>query len=193
MPLIVDRKERREMVTSIAFDLVAEIGIEALTFKQIAAAAGYSTAIVSNYFHNKNELLFKVYEVANLRARERLVAAFEAGLPLVDCFEAILPISPESRKNWRVWLAFWGRAHLDPLYVEERSRAARESLALYRMMLAFRHGDPAGACGFDLDMAAYRLLAVVAGTALEACFDPDGWTAERMRAVLVAELDALTR
>lgn len=187
MPLIVDRKERREMVTAIAFDLVAEIGIEALTFKQVAAAAGYSTAIVSNYFHNKSELLFKVYEVANVRARTRLETAFEAGLPLVDCFETILPISAESQKNWRVWLAFWGRVHLDPLYAEERSRAARDSLALYRKMLAFRHGEAVQ----DLDMAAHRLLAVVAGTSLEACFDPSGWTPEGMRAVIAAELAVL--
>lgn len=191
VPIIVDRKERREMVTSIAFDLVAEIGIEALTFKQIATAAGYSTAIVSNYFHNKNELLFKVYEVANTRSRERLEAAFEAGLPLLDCFETVLPVSAESQKNWRVWLAFWGRVHLDPLYAAERSRAARDSLALYRRMLAVRCGDAQGNCAFDLDMASHRLLALIAGTALEACFDPEGWPPKRMRAVIRSELDRL--
>lgn len=180
------------MVTALAFDLVAEIGIEALTFKQIADTAGYSTAIISNYFHNKNELLFKVYEVANIRARDRLVAAFEAGLPLLDCFETILPISLESQKNWRVWLSFWGRVHLDPLYAAERSRAARDSLVLYRKMLAFRHGDANGDCGFDLDMASHRLLALIAGTALEACFDPDNWSPERMRAVIASELDSLS-
>lgn len=193
MPIIVDRKERREMVTAIAFDLVAEIGIDHLTFRQIAAAAGYSTAIVSNYFHNKGELLFKVYEVANSRSRDRLEAAFEAGRPLLDCFETLMPISEESQKNWRVWLSFWGRVHLDPLYAAERKRAAQDSLALYRKMLAFRHGDAQGNGTFDLDMAAHRLLAVVAGTALEACFDPESWTPERMRAVLAIELDAITQ
>lgn len=191
VPIVVDRNERREMVTGIAFDLVAEIGIEALTFKQIAAAAGYSTAIVSNYFHNKNELLFKVYEVANLRSRDRLVAAFDAGRPLLDCFETIMPISPESQKNWRVWLSFWGRVHLDPLYAEERTRAAKDSLALYRHMLLTRHAGPDGQCGFDPDAAAYRLLAMIAGTSLEACFDPAGWPAARLRAMLQAELDQL--
>lgn len=191
MPIVVDRKERREMVTSIAFDLVAEIGIEPLTFKEIATAAGYSTAIISNYFHNKSELLFKVYEVANLRARDRMMAAFEAGESLQSCFESIMPISPESKKNWRVWMSFWGRVHLDPLYAAERSRAAKDSLGLYRQMLAFRYGDAQGVCKFDLDTAAYRLLAVVAGASLEACFDPEGWPDERLRALLAAELDAL--
>ncbi len=193
MPIIVDRNERREMVTGIAFDLVAEIGIEALTFKEIAAAAGYSTAIISNYFQNKHELLFRVYEVANQRARDRLLAAFEDGLPLIDCFEAILPISDESKKNWRVWLSFWGRVHLDPLYAAERSRAAQDSLALYRRMLAQRHGDAEGRCAFDLDKAAHRLLALVAGTSLEACFDPEGWDASRLRALIADELASLAQ
>ncbi len=191
MPIVVDRKERREMVTAIAFDLVAESGIESLTFKEVATTAGYSTAIISNYFHNKSELLFKVYEVANIRARDRMMAAFEAGETLQSCFETIMPISPESKKNWRVWMSFWGRVHLDPLYAAERSRAAKDSLGLYRQMLAFRYGDAQGHCPFDLDKAAYRLLAMVAGVSLEACFDPENWPEERMRAMLAAELEIL--
>ncbi|HZV09911.1 MAG TPA: TetR family transcriptional regulator C-terminal domain-containing protein, partial [Novosphingobium sp.] len=164
------------------------IGIEELTFKQVAAATGYSTAIVSHYFQNKNELLFKVYELANGRARARLMAAFEADLPLIDCFEQILPIGEDSQKNWRVWLAFWGRVHLDPAYAEQRRLASVDSLALYRAMLAERAPALHGAA---LDEAAERLLVAVAGTALEACFNPAHWSARRQRAIIAAELARL--
>lgn len=186
MPIVVDKEERRAQVVAVAFDLVADEGIEALTFREIAAVNGCSTSIVSHYFRNKNELLFKVYQVANERARDRLMAAQQAGRPLLECFDAILPVDEPSRRNWRVWLAFWSRAHLEPAYLEERRRTAEDSLALYRAMVAASldtdPGDPA------IEVAARRLIAAVAGIGLEASFDPDDWTVERMHAVLAAEL-----
>ncbi|HUD27972.1 MAG TPA: TetR/AcrR family transcriptional regulator [Novosphingobium sp.] len=189
MPIIVDKQERRALVLSVAFDLVADRGIDALTFREIAAATGCSTSIVSHYFRNKNELLFGVYRQANDRARERLEAAFEAGLPLLDCFGEIMPTSEDGRRNWRVWIAFWGRAHLEPAYLEERRRAAEQSLELYRVMLVRRSGEARGGeARGDLLFEARRLIASVAGISLEACFAPDDWTVERMREVLAAEL-----
>lgn len=186
MPLVVDKEERRAQVIAMAFDLVSDRGIEALTFREIAAGNGCSTSIVSHYFRNKNELLFKVYQVANDRARDRLMAAHEARRPLLECFDAILPVDERSRRNWHVWLAFWSRAHLEPAYLEERRRAAEDSLALYRSMLAANLGTDAGSPAMEL--AARRLITAVAGIGLEACFAPDDWTVERMHAVLEAEL-----
>ncbi|MCW1381881.1 TetR/AcrR family transcriptional regulator [Novosphingobium sp. KCTC 2891] len=188
MPIIVDREERRAKVVSIAFDLVADHGVEALTFREIASAAGCSTSIVSHYFRNKNELLFRVYQVANERATERLQEERGRGRPLHACLDAILPVSAESRRNWRVWLAFWARAHLEPAYLEERRRAAEASLDLYRAMIALRLGDADAA---RIEMAARRLLAAVAGIGLESCFAPDDWTPARMREVLRAEISDL--
>lgn len=189
MPAVVDKDERRAEVVAVAFDLVADKGIEALTFRQIAAATDCSTSIVSHYFRNKNELLFKVYQVANDRARERLVAARDANLPLHECFDAILPVDEESWRNWRVWLAFWSRAHLEPAYLEERRRAAEDSLGLYREMLADAVGTSPETA--EMEIAARRLIAAIAGMGLEACFAPDDWTTKKMHEVLASVLEAL--
>ena len=189
MPIDVDREERRAKVVGLAYELVADKGVEALTFREIAAVAGCSTSIVSHYFGNKNELLFSVYQVANQRATERLQATLAAGAPLAECFETILPIGDDARRNWRVWLAFWARAHLDAAYFAERQRAAQDSLALYREMIA-AHLD-ADIAQADLTLAARRLIGAIAGIGLEACFAPEDWSAETMRKVLRAELAAI--
>lgn len=189
MPIVVDRDQRRSQVVEIAFDLVADRGIEALTFREIAAAAGCSTSIVSHYFGNKNELLFCVYQVANQRATERLLAARRGGANMAEALEAILPLGADSQRDWRVWLAFWARAHIEPAYFAERRQAAENSLALYRAMLA---EDAAANWSEEaLDLAARRLLAAVAGIGLEACFAPDDWTPTRIRTVFAAELATL--
>lgn len=189
MPIIVNKDEKRATVVAIAFDLVADKGVEALTFREIAAAAGCSTSIVSHYFRNKSELLFSVYQVANQLATERLRATLEAGAPMLECLETILPFSAESQRNWQVWLAFWARAHLDEAYFAERRRAAQDSLALYASLIANHAG--AVVSGAALAHAARRLLTAVAGIGLEACFAPDDWPPETMRSVLQSELQAI--
>lgn len=188
MPIIVNRDKRRAEVVEIAFDLVADRGIEALTFREIAAAAECSTSIVSHYFGNKNELLFCVYQVANQRATERIQALRDVGATIAECFETVLPLNEDSHRNWRVWLAFWARAHIEPAYFEERRRAAQMSLALYHSMIApiLVTDDEA-----QLDLAARRLLAAIAGIGLEACFAPEDWPSDRIRLVLQAELEGL--
>ncbi|RVQ69510.1 TetR family transcriptional regulator [Croceicoccus ponticola] len=189
MPIVVDKERRRAEVEAVAFDLVAERGIEAVTTREVAAACDCSTSIVSHYFANKNELLFNVYQLANRRARERLMAAVVAQAPLFDCFAEILPTSADARRNWQVWIAFWARAHLSPEYLEERRRAAEESLALYRDIIAPRYAVPV-----DADLLTFRarcLIAAVAGIALEAVFAPDDWTVPRMREVLEAQFLAI--
>lgn len=65
MPIMGDKDERHAQLVAVAFDLVADKGIEALTFREMAPANGGSTSIVSHYFRNKNELLFKVYQVGS--------------------------------------------------------------------------------------------------------------------------------
>ena len=71
MPVFVDHDERRRQVVAVASRLIAEAGLDAVTVRDVANAAGCSTAIVSHYFHNKKELLFLTYRASIDRATER--------------------------------------------------------------------------------------------------------------------------
>lgn len=189
MPLIVDKAERRAMVARVAFDLVADMGIGAVTFRQIAEATGTSTAIVTNYFRDKTDLLFEVYRLANERAMNRLEAAFLEGRDLVDCLSCVLPVTPEMQRNWRVWLAFWGLSHSDPAFGAETAANARASVDLYCRMLTARYG-PATPPEV-IAHRARRLVATVGGAGLQACLSLEDWPIERMRQIITDEIAAL--
>ncbi|MEY4722390.1 MAG: hypothetical protein RIQ46_2115 [Pseudomonadota bacterium] len=189
MPLIVDKAERRAMVARVAFDLVADMGIGAVTFRQIAEATGTSTAIVSHYFRDKTDLLFEVYRLANSRAMGRLEDGFTAGEDLVDCLSRVLPVTGEMQRNWRVWLAFWGLSHSDPAFSGETAANARASLDLYCRMLTHRYG-PATAPE-RIEQMARRLVATVGGAGLQACLSLADWPIERMRRIIAEEIAAL--
>ncbi len=191
MPAIVDHDKRREQVASVAYDLVAEMGIEAVTFRQVAGAAGSSTAIVSNYFENKGHLLHEVYRIANRRVMDRLLVAFEQDEDLVDCLSVVLPVTEDNRRTWHVWLAFWGRAHCDEAYRAETARNAGESLALYRRMLARRYRLDEQVDNPQIESLARRLISTVGGVALQCVLAPDDWPLSRLREIIAAEIAIL--
>ena len=53
MPAVVNHEERRQQIARIAADLISSVGLDAMTMREIAAAAGFSTTIVTHYFANK--------------------------------------------------------------------------------------------------------------------------------------------
>ncbi len=57
MPKQVDHEQRRREVAAVAADLVAAHGRRALTVRNVADAAGYSTTVVSHYFDDLADLL----------------------------------------------------------------------------------------------------------------------------------------
>ena len=189
MPLIVDKAERRAQVAEEALALIADRGIGAVTFRQVAEASGTSTAIVTHYFRDKNDLLYEVYRSANRRGMARVEAAFRGGAPLADCLVAVLPVTPEGARDWRVWLAFWGLAHAEPVFRAETAENAGASLGLYAAMLAarYRNAVPAG----EIETLSRRLVATVGGLGLQACLAPGDWPIERLRGLIEAEIAAL--
>src|SRR4051794_10907486 len=185
MPRYVDHEARRRHVASIAADLVARQGVDALTVRRVADAAGYSTAVVSHYFEDKRDLLLSTYQVSADRSTRRYEAVTARGKQrLLESLEALLPLDDERRADWSLWFAFWGFAATDPMLAaaqRDRVRSARGRIeqALDEEAAAGRLRE-----GVDRAMAARTLLVVVHGIGTQTVFDPDDWTPQRQCAVL---------
>ena len=111
MPLIVDHEFRRKQVAKVASKLIAEAGLEAVTVRDVAQAAGCSTAIVSHYFHNKRELLLFTYRYSIETSMARSDHALGPGADDLKAFiAALLPLDEERRMDWKIWIAFWAKA-----------------------------------------------------------------------------------
>ena len=65
-----------------------------------------------------------------------------AALRAVVC-EA-LPIDADSRLEWRIWLAFWGRAFADRALAAEQRRRYRDWRNLVRRLLVAARGEVVG-------------------------------------------------
>lgn len=193
MPIVVDHEQRRREVAEIAADLIAKLGVERVTVREVAAAAGYSTTIVSHYFRDKRELQLMAYRTATLRARRRIEAALahDAADRLQRCVEAMLPLDEPRRRDWHVWFAFWGIAVSDPQFAAEQKLRARYSRELVEGLLLAAPRAPDAPTGATPAQAAESLVAFVVGIAGQALFDPDLWPPARQSAALRAELRLL--
>ena len=194
VPRYVDHDARRDLVARVAADLIAEHGLEALTVRRVAEAAGYSTTVVSHYFTDRRDLVTATYRAAAARSSARFDAALvDAADPLQSCLEALLPMDDERLRDWRTRFAFWALAVADSDLAREqdgRVQSARRRLAAVLEQERARGRVPAA---LDLADTAYRLLVLVHGIGTHAAFDPGYWTAERQRAAVRTEIEALVR
>lgn len=192
MPRYVDHDARRAEMATIAADLIAERGVEQVSLRDVAAAAGFSTTVVTHYFAGRRELLQHAYRSAVRRTEER-VSAIPADAPdrLLALCEAVLPLDRERRRTWQTWSAFFGVAVADP----ELAAMQRRRVAGFRRVLATTIADELEAgtapSGVAADDAARRLLVVVHGIAAEAVFDPRDWPRWRQLEVVTEEIHRL--
>jgi len=192
MPVSVDHEARRTQVVAVASRLIAEAGLEAVTFRDVAEAADCSTAIVSHYFHNKRELLVLTYHSSIERGTQRCEAALASAEGDLKAYLAeLMPLDDERVIEWKIWLAFWAKAVADPEIAQlQRNCILRTRSNLVRVMTNLtRRGAFQG--GLDLPREARRLLTLLIGIAVQVLFDPEDWPASRQHALIDAELKKL--
>jgi AcrR family transcriptional regulator len=195
MPRAADSLLRRTEFAEAAWRTIAERGLDAATVRAVARGAGASTGRLVHYFRSKDELMLEALRHAGRVVQERMGALLEAQRGLAALRALLLdalPVDETRRKEWRFWLAYWGRAASEPGLAAEHERR----LGVWRGMLLRVLGDAqqAGelAPGVDAALEAEVIMALVDGLGQQALFDPASLTEARLRAhvdALVARLE----
>jgi AcrR family transcriptional regulator len=108
-----DHAERREAIARAAADAIATRGLEQVTLRDIAAALGVTTGVLTHYFPSKDALVaFTKAQAFNRHlARAREAAAGAVGVERLHAVVAeLLPMDAERRTSWRLLVAFHGSA-----------------------------------------------------------------------------------
>jgi TetR/AcrR family transcriptional repressor of bet genes len=192
MPRTVDRDQRRAELIARAAELIATHGIDGLTIRSVAKAAGVSTGVVSHYFSDKRDLLQTTYDVTADEVYGRVSGqATKDGPDVRTCLEGLLPLDLERQRGWRVWIAFWGLAIGDrELGADQRGRARRALELVERILdVALARGELRS--GTDPEDRAAVILGVIQGIAAQTVFDPRKWPPERQKAALSLALKNL--
>ncbi|MGE0665419.1 MAG: TetR/AcrR family transcriptional regulator [Sphingomonadales bacterium] len=180
MPLDIDQEQRREDVARAAAKLVAERGMGAITFRNLAAELGCSTTAISHYFANRAEILAETYRfVAARAARRRAPPAGADARTRLASIDGILPLDAETWDDWVVWLCFWTEALFNPELARQQKEYSRDGRRAIEALLESL-GCPVP-LAFDLSQ---KVMTTLYGIAVQAAFDREYWTPAAQRAAL---------
>lgn len=166
-------------------DLVAAEGIEALTIRRVADAAGVSIGAVQHHFATKSDLLAAAFEqvIADTRARLRLIdTGGGARVVMANALTELLPIGAERRREARIYLAFAAKAAVTPTLQPLQGDLMATTRA--EITQALRAAAPAERSPVDAEVDARLLYAVVDGLVLQATSAPQGQDPEHLARVL---------
>ncbi|MEU7580844.1 TetR/AcrR family transcriptional regulator [Streptomyces sp. NPDC041068] len=182
MPRVADHQERRHQVAAAVGRIIAADGLNAVTVAKTAAEAGISVGLVQHYFRSKDEMLLFAYGHVLERFEQRVTAligsAEVAGARIehmvLDALAESMPLDAERRQDWRVALAFTGRAADDPRLGELKTAALARTRA--HIAQAIVNAKECGEVPSEVDehVQAARIAAYTEGLTAHLYADPDG-------------------
>jgi TetR/AcrR family transcriptional repressor of bet genes len=171
MPKKVDHAQRRREITGALARITVKGGLEAATFRQVAAEAGVSVNLVQYYFGTKAGLLLAaqhhVAERVGTRFRAARLAVGEDAAPretIRATLAVFLPRDAESRESTLLFVAFYVASLTNPALHRPEARDVPDRLHGF-LAEQIRRAQAAGevADGIDPDHEATMLALLVAG------------------------------
>jgi AcrR family transcriptional regulator len=181
MPKVVDHAVRRAELVDAAWRVIAEEGLEAATVRRIAEVAGCTTGRVTHYFDSKDDVLVAALREVHRRAGERMIrhiGGADVAAVLLEVLLEALPVDEDRQLEWKVWLAFWGRAVADErLRREQEQRYAEWRGLLGKLVRRARPYDTAA----DRRTAVDLIAGAIDGLGIQAVLEPASFTNARLR------------
>ncbi|MFI6763740.1 TetR/AcrR family transcriptional regulator [Micromonospora sp. NPDC050417] len=186
MPKKVDRQERRTLIADALMRVAADQGLEAVSLRHVAAAAGVSSGMVQHYFRTKDEMMAFALDVVRDRNQVRVTEALARlgerpppRLLLRTMIATLLPLDEHTRADGRVALAFLAYTAVRPTAASALREETAQLVGFIAGLLPSRNPD-ADAAG---------LLALMEG--LGVYLLGGQYTADQALGALDAQLDLL--
>lgn len=183
------------MIACAAVDVIHDRGLERTRLRDVAKQAQVTTGAVTHYFDGKEAVLEAAMEEVVSRTVQRMAERPEKPrVPDVPRFVRgvcrFLPVSQSVLAEWRVWIAFWGRAIADPRLRAIHHRYYREIVE--RLSVSLNDlVDPAKRPTSATRRQADALLAAVDGVGTRATLEIERWPVKRQRQTLTLMITPL--
>lgn len=166
MPKQVDHDKRRMAFAAAAYRVIARHGLSGATVREIAKEAGFTTGALVHYFHSKDDILIRASEYAALIMRRRM-ARHERNRKGLDALRHVLfeslPLTPQMRGNWNVWLGFWDRSTRSPAIHQLTTERYAEWTGRIAGMIANAQAAGELSPSIRADAAAQAIVAMIDG------------------------------
>ena len=177
VPKIVDHDQRRIELVDATWRIIARLGIESATMREIALEAGFANGALKPYFPTKDDLLAFAFGHVFSRTNERIagVTAGQEGLTALRAFcIEVLPLDEERINEARIVIPFWQKAINDPGKARIHRDSMQQWLAAIRQHLAEARQSGAVTTPVDDATLAGQLLNLLLGAQIAAALAPEG-------------------
>lgn len=185
---------RRTQLTDALLSITATRGLDQVSVREVASAAGVSIGTVQHYFATKDQMLLFAFRQVVERTRAR-VAGIDAGAgprqALGAALRELLPLDQPRLAECRVYLAFAARAATSPSLAAVQRETLSAIYADLEQALRAAAAAPSRRADADTALEARLLLAVADGLMLDAVSAPGTLTPAELEAALDAHLDRL--
>jgi AcrR family transcriptional regulator len=160
------RPLRREQILDVAQRLIGERGWAGLTFATLCQEAGISNGVLTYHFHDKDDLLFALFERRIARMREQCLAPFVTGEgSLRERLQILVGSMPDhgtERRDYRLLHLHFLSRSVDRPEIAERFRTLYAE-RLQDIAGRLRKDAAAGIIVRDPGTAAAMIIGVLAG------------------------------
>lgn len=185
---------RQGLIVKAAQDVIVERGMQAASARNISDACGISPGLLTYHFPSMDMLLVAVLRQASADFTEGLVKGLDdlttAGERLEALLIGSLPITPQGRRNWILWIEYWARAAHHSELAELHSESYDSWRARFEQVIAsgvasgeFRAVDPKA--------TAMHAVALLDGIGMQATIGDRNIDASTAKAALLAFVDSL--
>jgi TetR/AcrR family transcriptional repressor of bet genes len=184
MPKKVDHAARKTEIANAALEAIAERGLDDVRMVDIARATEATTGRLVHYFPDKDAMLLAALDEIMVRLLARSSAKASRRDTISEIAEA-LPLDAQSRRDWRIWLQFWGRAMHNPTFGPRHEDYYRQITGALSARLR-EYATSAKA-----DALADAIVAAVDGIGARATLEPNAWPPARQKRLLTQMLGPL--
>ncbi|MBP2474092.1 AcrR family transcriptional regulator [Crossiella equi] len=200
MPKLVDHEARRQELAQAVWRVVRRDGVERASVRAVAAESGWSAGSLRHYFPTQDALLHFAMDLAAEQFTARNRTPDEHGRPpeshtvpwrVRRLLSVMLPLDDDSRVTAEVWMAFIGRARVDPV-LRAAGRKGDARIADW-LLERLNQARDQGILRPDADpeREAIRLLALTDGLALHGLTNPETMSPALMTRLLDDHLEQL--
>ncbi len=190
----------RQRLLDALVNLTASQGLDGVSIREVAAAAGVSIGTVQYHCHNKDQMLVMAFEHIAARIMDRTASIASAPISTPDekigsrlnrALLELLPLDEVRRTESRVYLAFAARAAVVPSLAKVQHTFLTElrDQCAAALQAARKAGETRS--DVDPDQAAAGIAALVDGLLVHLLTDPAGLPEEEAVDVLRAHLSTL--
>jgi AcrR family transcriptional regulator len=170
----LDHEERKRQLTEACAHLIATKGYAHTSVRDVASRVGISTGTLLHHFPTKEHLLVGTLQYVGNDFLGHMQEAIAGDAPVPDrlrAFTRALLETPRHDIGWRVWIAFWHEASINP----EIAPAAYDQSAVTEELVTkvISEGKRAGQLrSADPAMSAVELLVLIEGCAIRLFGEP---------------------